>query len=158
PAGNLMSLCQSGFERDVLTRLLDLGYRVQPQVKVGPYSIDLVVEGADDRRLAIELDGDQYHGPERWADDLARQRVMERVGWRFWRCWGSSFRLDSEACIADLITTLNELGIRPAHCEIEPSTHTEFRVAGEGRRAEAEPASPLNEESSVEIGDQVLVS
>jgi len=45
-AGDLMSLCQSGFERDVLARLLDLGYRVQPQVKVGPYSIDLVVEGA----------------------------------------------------------------------------------------------------------------
>ena len=85
PAGDLMSLCQSGFERDVLARLLALGYRAQPQVKVGPFSIDLVVEGRDDRRLAIELDGDQYHGPERWADDLARQRVMERVGWRFWR-------------------------------------------------------------------------
>ena len=83
PAGDLMSLCQSGFERDVLARLLALGYRVQPQVKVGPFSIDLVVEGRDDRRLAIELDGDQYHGAERWADDLARQRVMERVGWRF---------------------------------------------------------------------------
>ena len=80
-----MSLCQSAFERDVLARLLELGYRVQPQVKVGPYSIDLVVEGRDDRRIAIELDGDQYHGPERWADDLTRQRVMERVGWRFWR-------------------------------------------------------------------------
>ena len=96
PAGDRMSLCQSGFERDVLARLLNLGYRVQPQVKVGPYSIDLVVEGRDDRRLAIELDGDQYHGPERWAEDLARQRVMERVGWRFWRCWGSSFRIDPD--------------------------------------------------------------
>jgi superfamily I DNA and/or RNA helicase len=84
PGGDLMLLCQSGFERDVLARLLNLGYSVQPQVRVGPYSIDLVVEGRDDRRLAIELDGDQYHGPERWAEDLARQRVMELVGWRFW--------------------------------------------------------------------------
>jgi very-short-patch-repair endonuclease len=154
----LLELCDSDLERDVLKRLLDLGYRVTPQVRVGPFSIDMVVEGEADQRLAVELDGDKYHTPDRWADDLARQRVMERVGWRFWRCWGSSFRLDSEACIADLITTLNELGIRPAHCEIEPSTHTEFRVAGEGRRAEAEPASPLKEEASVEIGDQVLVS
>ncbi|MGH7077268.1 MAG: AAA domain-containing protein, partial [Acetobacteraceae bacterium] len=88
PGSDLRALCQSSFERDVLARLLKLGYRVQPQVKVGPYSIDLVVEGSDDRRLAIELDGDKYHGPERWAEDLARQRVMERVGWRFWRCWG----------------------------------------------------------------------
>ena len=96
PTSDLMALCQSGFERDVLARLLKLGYRVHPQVKVGPYSIDLVVEGNDDRRLAVELDGDKYHGPERWAEDLARQRVMERVGWRFWRCWGSSFWLDPE--------------------------------------------------------------
>jgi very-short-patch-repair endonuclease len=69
--GDLMSLCESGFERDILVSLLKLGYKVQPQVKVGPYSIDLVVEGRDDQRLAIELDGDQYHGPERWTQDLA---------------------------------------------------------------------------------------
>ena len=90
-------------------RLLGFGYRVQPQVKVGPYAIDLVVEGYDDRRLAIELDGDAYHGPERWSEDLARQRVMERVGWRFWRCWGSSFLLDPDACMDDLLRALRSL-------------------------------------------------
>lgn len=154
----LLELCDSDLERDVLKRLLALGYRVTPQVRVGPFSIDMVVEGEADQRLAVELDGDKYHTPDRWADDLARQRVMERVGWRFWRCWGSSFRLDSEACIADLITTLTELGIQPAPSEIGPSRHTEFRVAGDGRRAEAQPASPLKEEASVAVGDQVLVS
>jgi very-short-patch-repair endonuclease len=109
PPTDLMALCESNFERDVLARLVELGYRVRPQVKVGPYSIDLVVEGHDDHRLAVELDGDQFHGPERWAEDLARQRVMERVGWRFWRCWGSSFRLDPEACMDDLIRSLNAM-------------------------------------------------
>jgi len=154
----LLELCDSDLERDVLKRLLDLGYRVTPQVRVGPFSIDMVVEGEADRRLAVELDGDKYHTPDRWADDLTRQRVMERVGWRFWRCWGSSFRLDPEACIADLITSLNELGIQPAHFEIGPSAHTEFRVVGDVPRAEAEPPSPLKEEASVEVGDRVLVS
>ena len=126
-AGDLMALCQSGFERDVLARLLGLGYRVQPQVKVGPFSIDLVVEGHDDRRLAVELDGDQYHGPERWADDLRRQRTMERVGWRFWRCWGSSFRIDPEACMDDLVRTLTALGIEPMGSEeASLSVWTEF--------------------------------
>jgi very-short-patch-repair endonuclease len=43
---------------EVLSRLLLMGYRVRPQVAVGNYRIDLVVEGRDDRRLAIELDGD----------------------------------------------------------------------------------------------------
>jgi very-short-patch-repair endonuclease/transcription elongation GreA/GreB family factor len=141
PAGDLMSLCQSAFERDVLARLLELGYRVQPQVKVGPYSIDLVVEGRDDRRIAIELDGDQYHGPERWADDLTRQRVMERVGWRFWRCWGSSFRLDPDACMDDLVRSLNALGIEAVGSGEAPTVWTEFRTASPKGREQAAPAT-----------------
>ena len=147
PAGNLMSLCQSGFERDVLARLLALGYRVQPQVKVGPYSIDLVVEGRDDRRLAIELDGDQYHGPERWAEDLTRQRVMERVGWRFWRCWGSSFRLDPDGCIDDLVRSLKSLDIEAVGAGEAPTVWTEFRTASRKGR---EQDTPLAEETTSE--------
>ncbi len=137
PSTDLMALCDSGFERDVLCRLLALGYRVHPQVKVGPYSIDLVVEGEDDRRLAIELDGDQYHGPERWAEDLARQRVMERVGWRFWRCWGSSFRLDPDACMDDLVRSLKSLQIEPIGATDGPTIWTEFRVH-EAQKSEAQ--------------------
>jgi very-short-patch-repair endonuclease len=176
PAGDLMSLCQSGFERDVLACLLDLEYRVQPQVKVGPYSIDLVVEGRDDRRLAIELDGDQYHGPERWAEDLARQRVMERVGWRFWRCWGSSFRLDPDACIDDLVRSLNAMEIEPIGGGEAPTIWTEFRtVSPESAEETTMPAdaaaAPVREDTAfslpgtpaetvenvVEIGDRVQV-
>ncbi|MGE0278105.1 MAG: AAA domain-containing protein [Nitrospiraceae bacterium] len=174
PADDLMKLCDSGFERDVLRRLLDLGYRVQPQVKVGPYSIDLVVEGKDDRRLAIELDGDQYHGPERWAEDLARQRVMERVGWRFWRCWGSSFRLDPESCMDDLVRGLSSLQIEPIGLSETPTIWTEFRTyAPKDKGADPEPASdqtPVKAEAEVaptharadmdnvvEIGDRVQV-
>jgi very-short-patch-repair endonuclease len=174
-----MSLCQSGFERDVLARLLALGYQVQPQVEVGPFSIDLVVEGADDRRLAIELDGDQYHGPERWADDLARQRVMERVGWRFWRCWGSSFRLDPEGCMDDLVRALSSLGIGPMDGGTAPTVWTECRTTAPPAAAEpgeidtphitsvidaalthaATLRSPPAEEAgnTVEIGDRVQV-
>ena len=91
PPNDLMALCQSNFERDVLARAVELGYRVRPQVKVGPYSIDLVIEGHDDRRLAIELDGDQYHGPERWAggsdaatrDGTRRLAVLAMLGIKF---------------------------------------------------------------------------
>ncbi len=87
-SNNPRELCDSGFERDVYDRLIEKEYNVIPQVKVGIYSIDLVVEGEQDRRLAIELDGDKYHTPEKWMDDWKRQRTMERVGWKFWRCWG----------------------------------------------------------------------
>jgi very-short-patch-repair endonuclease len=149
-----MALCQSNFERDVLARLVELGYRVRPQVKVGPYSIDLVVEGHDDHRLAVELDGDQFHGPERWAEDLARQRVMERVGWRFWRCWGSSFRLDPEACMDDLIRSLNAMKIDPLGATAVPSVWTEFRTISEKRNRDdiADPSQIYREDILGRLG------
>ncbi|PWT91166.1 MAG: DNA helicase, partial [Blastocatellia bacterium] len=154
----LLDQCESEFERDVLKRLLDMGYRVTPQVRVGPFSIDMVVEGDADRRLAIELDGDKYHTPDRWADDLGRQRIMERVGWRFWRCWGSSFQLDPEACLADLVSTLNELGINPTNSDFAPASYTEFRVISDLSHPETEAVSALDEEKPVQVGDKVLVS
>ena len=75
--GDLIDRCESGFERDVFTRLAGLGYCVTPQVGVGSWRIDLVVEGENDRRLAVELDGDKWHPPENWLGDMFRQRAME---------------------------------------------------------------------------------
>jgi very-short-patch-repair endonuclease len=125
---DLISLCESDFERKVFRRLVNLGYRVTPQVSVGPFRIDLVVEGANDRRLAVELDGDRHHGPERWAEDLARQRTIERVGWRFWRCWASSFELDPEGCLQDLVETLQSQGVEPIGHVNRQNIYTEHRV------------------------------
>lgn len=110
---NLAALCESGFEREVFARLTQAGYRTVPQVKVGSYRIDLVVEGEHDRRLAIELDGDDHHGPDRWAHDMARQRVLERAGWEFWRCFASTWSLHKDAVFLELTTKLAGLGIEP---------------------------------------------
>jgi hypothetical protein len=59
--------------RVVFTALVDRGYRVVPQVGSLGFSIDMVVEGEGGRRLAVECDGDRYHGQERWADDADRE-------------------------------------------------------------------------------------
>jgi hypothetical protein len=79
----------SPFERVVCERISARGYRVTPQVRVGPYRIDLVVEGTRGR-LAVECDGDRWHGPEQFDRDMARQRVLERSGWVFWRVRGGA--------------------------------------------------------------------
>ncbi len=129
PAGDLMGMCDSDFEREILARLLSRGYRVRPQVGALGYQIDLVVEGAGARRLAIECDGDKYHGPERWADDMRRQRVLERVGWRFWRCWASSFTIDPDACMSDLFATLDRLQVHPLGDSTSPNIYVEQRIA-----------------------------
>lgn len=69
----MRSLCESDFERNVYDELTQRGYLVTPQVKAGAYRIDMVVEGHNDSRLAIECDGDRYHGADRWAGDMYRQ-------------------------------------------------------------------------------------
>ncbi len=112
-AQDLAALCDSDFERDMLSRLVALGYRVVPQVGSEGFRIDLVVEDLEGRRLAVECDGDGFHGPEHWRDDMRRQRILERVGWRFWRCFASSFYRDPDAVMADLVAALEREGIGP---------------------------------------------
>ncbi len=108
-----LDACESDFERDVMRRLTALGYRVEPQVGAQGFRIDLVVEGPGGRRLAVECDGDGFHGPERWRDDTVRQRILERVGWRFWRCFASNFYRDPDGVTADLVAALGEAGVAP---------------------------------------------
>ena len=119
---NLRTLCDSPFEIEVYDILTERGYHVTPQVKVGAFRIDLVVEGDSDARLAIECDGDRYHSFDRWEHDIKRQRILERVGWKFWRCFASTFVMKRHEVIADLIATLNELNIYP-NDSIEYTNH-----------------------------------
>ncbi len=124
-ANNVQALrerCESGFELEMFDELVRRGYRVSPQVPCGGYRIDFVVEGSEGRRLAIECDGDRFHGPAHWADDMARQRVLERAGWIFWRCFASSFVRRREAVVADLLQTLDRLGIEALGAESVDST------------------------------------
>jgi very-short-patch-repair endonuclease len=140
---SLIDRCQSGFEREVCSLLLKGGYRVIPQVKVGAFSIDLVVEGAEDRRLAIELDGDRFHGPERWEDDMARQAALERAGWVFWRVFGSQWKADPEYWWRRLVERLEQCGIAPIGSTAVNEVYTEHRVIRPGAEPEivADPES-----------------
>jgi very-short-patch-repair endonuclease len=97
----------------VYSALVERGYRVLPQVRTGAYRIDMVVEGAGDVRLAIECDGDEFHGPDRWPQDMARQRVLERAGWTFWRCFASTWQLRRDDVFAELVGRLTAMGIEP---------------------------------------------
>jgi len=118
----LRERCESNFELDMFDELVKKGFRIEPQVRCGAYRIDFVVEGREGRRLAVECDGDRFHGPGQWADDMARQRVLERAGWTFWRCFASSFTLRRDAVINDLLQTLEGLGIEPLGSEFVDNT------------------------------------
>lgn len=134
----LIGLCESGFEKEVYLKLVDKGYRVIPQVKVGAYRIDMVVEGAEDRRLAIELDGDEFHGPDRWAHDMNRQRILERAGWSFWRCFASTWSLHTEEVFDELVSKLSSMRIDPIGALAQIPTLVEHRVWDEAPQDHAQ--------------------
>jgi arginase family enzyme/very-short-patch-repair endonuclease len=111
---DLAALCESDFERDVLKRLTARGFRPTPQFRIGAYRIDFVLNAPDGRRLAIECDGDTYHGPEQWASDMRRQAVLERVGnCVFVRIRGSIFAREPEAAMRPVWQRIAELDIVP---------------------------------------------
>ena len=105
-------LCESKFELDVCQAIENKGYEVIPQYHVAGYYIDLVVGGTRNQ-LAVECDGDEWHGIEEYESDVARQRILERCGWRFWRVRGCEYYRDPEGSLETLWTTLSKMGIRP---------------------------------------------
>ncbi|MGH2478485.1 MAG: AAA domain-containing protein, partial [Ktedonobacteraceae bacterium] len=103
---------ESEFEKQVLQRLVRAGYRVATQWPVGAYRIDMVVEG-NNRRLAVECDGDRWHPVEKLAEDMARQAILERLGWRFVRIRGSQFFRDPDLAMQPVFDRLQALDLSP---------------------------------------------
>jgi very-short-patch-repair endonuclease len=101
---------ESELERQVLRHLVQLNYRVRPQWPVGHYRIDLVVEGGG-KRLAIECDGDRWHPPEKLAEDLERQAILERLGWTFVRVRGTEFFRVPDQALEPVFEMLHRLEI-----------------------------------------------
>ena len=104
-------------EREIFRLITGKGFHVRTQVCVGDptshrYRIDLVVEGMQGR-LAVECDGDQWHGPDRYDQDTARQRDLERAGWNFVRIRGGDFYRDRSKAMEPLWSELSRLGIEP---------------------------------------------
>jgi very-short-patch-repair endonuclease len=103
---------ESQFEHDVYTSIKARGFKVIPQYRVANYKIDLVVEGLKSR-LAVECDGDEWHGPEVFEKDMYRQRILERCGWIFFRISGGEYYRNPEKVLEKLWPKLEGLEIKP---------------------------------------------
>jgi very-short-patch-repair endonuclease len=129
----------SWFEIDVFLKIAERRYRVIPQFEIAGYRIDLMIEGMEGR-LAVECDGDTWHGAERFQEDMARQRMLERSGWTFWRVRGSTFYRDPDTALKTLWDTLRELKIYPTSQEgCSADSHN-------GKQTEFNAKSPCAEE------------
>lgn len=75
----------SWFEVEVRNDIVAKGYSVIPQYEVakGRYRIDLVVLLPNGIKIAVECDGDKWHGPENYQNDMMREKMLSRCGWQF---------------------------------------------------------------------------
>ncbi len=103
---------ESWFELDVALEIARRGFNVIPQYKVATKRIDLVIEGGN-ARLAVECDGDAWHGPDEYEADMFRQRQLERCGWEFFRVRQSAFYLNRVRALEGLWRALEERSIVP---------------------------------------------
>ena len=134
----------SGFEREVMKRLVAAKYRVSPHWRIGTYRLDLVVEGGGNR-LAIECDGDRYRPLEKLPEELERQSVLERMGWTFTRIRSSEFLRNPARALKPVFEKLEKMEIPPTS-DSAPEQYSEpelidrvLRRAEELRKAWSKP-------------------
>ncbi len=139
---------ESIFEERVLKHLMQGGYNVVPQFQAGAYRIDLVVIGHG-QRLAIECDGERFHGPEKLQDDMARQAILERLGWKFVRIRGSLFFRDEARAMSPVFRRLDELNITPEPKGDESSAAVEDQVIEEVKRRAQELRTAWHAEAEI---------
>lgn len=146
----------SDFERDVYRIITARGFYVRSQVCVGDpashrYRIDLVVEGMQGR-LAVECDGDRWHGADCYEQDMSRQRDLERAGWKFVRIRGGDFYRDGETALEPLWAELARLGILPGGIDASASEPPD-PVAASSRDAKD---TPHDGDSDDDMNDDVF--
>ena len=127
----------SPFEVAVAKGLVKNGYKIVQQWPVGAYRIDMVAV-CQDKKIAIECDGELYHsGDEKIREDMERQAVLERLGWRFIRIRGSEYYGDPEETMRRVIRELTEYEIEPEESlEIDETSGSELQqsvIAAAGR-------------------------
>jgi very-short-patch-repair endonuclease len=103
----------SDFEESVAMFLTQHGYKVQPQVGMAGFYIDIgVIDPVNENRFycGIECDGATYHSSRSARDrDRLRQEILEGRGWKIYRIWSTDWfhrKKDQEAKLLDYLASL----------------------------------------------------
>jgi very-short-patch-repair endonuclease len=103
----------SDFEQSVAWALRDKGWKVQTQIGVSKFRVDLGVIHPDLPGVylaGIECDGATYHGSPSARDrDRVRHGILENLGWRLVRLWSTDYFQDSEEAISRIDHRLKDI-------------------------------------------------
>lgn len=145
----IRSEADSEFEVQVASALIKRGYSVEQQHRVGSYRIDMVIRDHG-KAVALECDGERYHSGDRIREDMERQTVLERNGWRFIRLRGAEYFRNPEAALERVCRDLDALDIHPDDSRpIDADTTLVDRIKAEAERiARGETLDPVDSEKT----------
>jgi very-short-patch-repair endonuclease/KaiC/GvpD/RAD55 family RecA-like ATPase len=132
----------SELEANVAGALRARGVDVRHQYPACGFSIDLVCE-LNGKRVAVECDGEIYHHDEHGnlgVDDLERQAVLERAGWRVLRIPYRNWRSQPDVEIGRILAGLRDLTDQEDGDEDEEETSASPPPAHAGNG----PAQPVS--------------
>lgn len=99
----------SVFENQIYDKLVERGLKVDTQVGIGGYRIDLAIKNENGYLLGIECDGKLYHSSKNARErDYHRQKYLESRGWKIYRIWSPKWWKNPDKEIDNIIQTLNE--------------------------------------------------
>lgn len=125
----------SWFEVDVYNDIVRKQLSIIPQYEVakGRYRIDMVALLPDGTKIAIECDGDKWHGPEQHQNDIMRQKVLERCGWQFFRVRGYEYYTNREKALEPLWRMIPALEEKEADSYVNNEYHEAEPQEGNGQ-------------------------
>lgn len=99
------------FEDSVKRELELRGFKVDAQIGVGSFKIDLAVRDPKNPTgyaIGIECDGASYHSSRSARDrDILRQEILEGMGWKLHRVWSTDWFRNREEATNILIESVN---------------------------------------------------
>lgn len=107
---NLEYVFQSKFQKDVYNMIKDKGYDIIPQIKVGGYKVDFIIEG-NRNRAAIVCDEGIIDNGDDIKKNMEARLNLERIGWYFLRIRGSEFYYNPEKTMEKLWSRLKRIGV-----------------------------------------------
>lgn len=146
------------FEVSVAQALVDRGYRIVQQWKVGAYRLDMVAV-CGKKTVAIECDGERYHsGETKIREDMERQTILERLGWRFIRIRGSEYFRNPEKTIERVVSELSTYGVVPeANEALHENTSFDSELLERVKACAARILSDTQNDNSVDL-DTIAVA
>ena len=148
---------ESPFEEEVASKLIGKGYHIEQQRKIGAYRLDIVAM-CGEKAVAIECDGERWHSIEsKIREDMERQTILERLGWKFIRIRGSEYYRNREKTLDRVIAELGKLDIFPENSIVTEAQGRETELLHRVKNRAAEIITEWNKLDEAENSSNAQV-